>query len=718
MPPARLGLLTMLPKNIHVLRLAGLLLVAVAQTTSGWAKPALSLLSASVMRNSSVAGFEFSTCNPITVTHLGIFDGDKNRRVTAPTQVGIWSADSRTLLISAIIPKGTNAALENKFLYLPITPVTLAPGSYVISAQSTNGEPVGYDAQIFPASEINWICGRNRHGNEWEFPDLIRIAPTAYIGPNFKFEVESPVQLSSPTARVIYQRNKFNAAEIPIAGTCNQKFTSIEARAIVLAGGNGTAANWQTIDAAPSGDSFSGTLTLDAGGWYQVEVRAMNDDVEVGRFCVSRVGVGEVFVIAGQSNAANSGRPRLVPTDDRISSLDFTNGWRWAYDPQPIASDIGGSPWPAFGDFMVQRYNVPIGLICVAVGGTRIDEWQPGGTNYLRIVNAVSYLGPHGFRALLWHQGERDSFFSTTTANYFQRLTNLIVNARLGAGWNFPWGIALDSYNPNTTAAQEAPIIAGQRLAIASNPLNFKGAETDNLKGPGWRWDGVHFTAAGLHQHAWRWANAITEAFGGVNEIILDDTNATFSGKWTSSSVSMGRFGNDYFSALTGSTLCTATYRPTIIVPGYYDIFLWYPSPTIRSTNAQWTISCESGTLTVPVNQSTNGGSWRRIATSQFFAKGTNGTIRLSNLTGEKTRYVVAGAVRLSFTEPKMFHRITAIVSDGTNVFLSWPGRLGIQLQKATRLDAPDWQDILDSLETNQLAQPLSGNSFYRLIQK
>jgi hypothetical protein len=44
-----------------------------------------------------------------------------------------------------------------------------------------------------------------------------------------------------------------------------------------------------------------------AGGWYTLGVRATVTGRLVAEVLVERVGVGEVFVVAGQSNAANHG---------------------------------------------------------------------------------------------------------------------------------------------------------------------------------------------------------------------------------------------------------------------------------------------------------------------------------------------------------------------------------------------------------------------------
>ena len=47
-----------------------------------------------------------------------------------------------------------------------------------------------------------------------------------------------------------------------------------------------------------------------AGGWYQLTVRARTGSRKTAEQAVDKVGVGEVFVTAGQSNSANFANPQ------------------------------------------------------------------------------------------------------------------------------------------------------------------------------------------------------------------------------------------------------------------------------------------------------------------------------------------------------------------------------------------------------------------------
>lgn len=319
-------------------------------------------------------------------------------------------------------------------------------------------------------------------------------------------EADRYLALSSPTGRAVFQRNRDNEAAVSVEGVFAGNVSRIEARAVPMPGYNGTTTDWQTIDAAPTGGSFTGSLTMPAG-WYRLEVRAFEGATPILERTVDRVGVGEVFVMAGQSNSANSGSGRLTPTDDRVS-VRGPAGWRLAADPQPIATGSGGSPWPAMGDALADMLDVPIGFMSVGQGGTRVDQWLPGGTLYPRLENAIDTFGLDGFRAILWHQGESDAGADTSTEEYVERLEAIIAQSRADAGWDVPWGVALASYRPKT-GLPDPDILEAQLQVIAADPLVFLGANTDDMIVPyrnGTNYSGIHFNVDGLNEHGQRWA--------------------------------------------------------------------------------------------------------------------------------------------------------------------------------------------------------------------
>ncbi|MBQ9358592.1 MAG: hypothetical protein IJT95_03530, partial [Abditibacteriota bacterium] len=63
-----------------------------------------------------------------------------------------------------------------------------------------------------------------------------------------------------------------------------------------------------------------------AGGWYQVEVRVVKDKKTVASQTLEHVGIGEVFVGAGQSNSTNNGQ---FPIKQTLGMSSTTDGRVW-----------------------------------------------------------------------------------------------------------------------------------------------------------------------------------------------------------------------------------------------------------------------------------------------------------------------------------------------------------------------------------------------------
>ena len=165
--------------------------------------------------------------------------------------------------------------------------------------------------------------------------------------------------MSKPATNSVSQRDHDNRGLIRFAGGLDDtRLTAVEVRAIPTDGTTADATPWQS--ATVNGVRFDGQIQLPAGGWYDIEARGRNGDELVGSFSVTRVGIGEVFVIAGQSNSANFGQYRQAPADERVVTMDARGAWRPATDPLPVANGSGGSPWPAFGDLLVDRFDVPV----------------------------------------------------------------------------------------------------------------------------------------------------------------------------------------------------------------------------------------------------------------------------------------------------------------------------------------------------------------------
>ena len=92
---------------------------------------------------------------------------------------------------------------------------------------------------------------------------------------------------------------------------------------------------------------------------------------------------------------------------------------------------------------------------------------------------------------------------------YRQYLEQLIVDSRRKVGWDAPWFVAQVSYH--VPGDEASPEIRDAQASLWRDGIAWEGPDTDALKGDlrerGGQ--GVHFSGAGLIEHANRWAEKL-----------------------------------------------------------------------------------------------------------------------------------------------------------------------------------------------------------------
>jgi hypothetical protein len=299
-----------------------------------------------------------------------------------------------------------------------------------------------------------------------------------------------------------------------------------------------SATEWVRLPARIEGAKFSAETDAPAGGWYRVEVRVLSGDKVLAEGAVEHVGVGEIFVVAGQSNSANHGEERQTTKTGRVAAFDGQR-WRLANDPQPGASGDRGSFMPPLGDELAERFKVPVGFVACGIGATSVREWLPRGSTFTNpptiegrvrklpdgtweskgdafamFTERMKPLGVRGFRAVLWHQGESDANQRDATRTlagglYREYLEKVIRESRRAIGWDAPWFVAQASYH--VPGDEGSPDIRAAQASLWKDGLAQEGPDSDALKGPlresGGR--GVHFSGAGLREHARVWGEKL-----------------------------------------------------------------------------------------------------------------------------------------------------------------------------------------------------------------
>jgi sialate O-acetylesterase len=172
-----------------------------------------------------------------------------------------------------------------------------------------------------------------------------------------------------------------------------------------------------------------------AGGLYRIETSLQVNGDQALEWAtrgdmIHHVGVGDLWVIAGQSNAAGYGKgPVNDPPELGIHLFRNSGSWDLATHPFNESTNTrhienreganpGHSPFLAFARIVKRETGWPVGLVQTALGGSPLRAWNPEeeGTLYRNMLNIVQAAGG-SVRGVVWYQGcsdcnpdERDSY--------------------------------------------------------------------------------------------------------------------------------------------------------------------------------------------------------------------------------------------------------------------------------------------------------------------
>ena len=187
-----------------------------------------------------------------------------------------------------------------------------------------------------------------------------------------------------------------------------------------------------------------------AGGLYRIETTMTFegwDDLCCTRGdMVHNIGVGDVFAIAGQSNAA--GRAKNPVADPPCLEVHMLRpSGRWDLATHPLGETTGAvhtgnfenhnpghSPWLHFAKRLRQELGYPIGLVPCAYGGAPLRWWNPEENGAL-LDNMLAMLGDYDLhpRAVLWYQGEAEGY-EDSAGTYLARFTAFVERLRQALG--------------------------------------------------------------------------------------------------------------------------------------------------------------------------------------------------------------------------------------------------------------------------------------------
>lgn len=255
------------------------------------------------------------------------------------------------------------------------------------------------------------------------------------------------MRILSPRPYRVYQRGF--AAKIAVSS--EKPLTECDIILVDTVSGD-TAAKICSVPMTGENGIYTADADLPAGGWYRLTVISDGETA-----AAEPVGVGDVFVIAGQSHATNSNSRqfRVTEPEGRITVYDPKDGsWRTAHDRQPCydLSDYNadfGSLWPVTFDALFGKTHVPVGMTNAAYGATALFQWMPGHETGLFENLVTCCRAAENFRAILWQQGESDVMWHTETDDYVSGMLKLRDALDKRLGFRTEWIVAKSTIHPS-----------------------------------------------------------------------------------------------------------------------------------------------------------------------------------------------------------------------------------------------------------------------------
>lgn len=229
-----------------------------------------------------------------------------------------------------------------------------------------------------------------------------------------------------------------------------------------------------------------------------------------------------LYLLMGQSNMAGRGLIEgefVTEGDPRVFTLTKANEWTHAKHPlhwekpNPNGSAVG--PGLAFGISMAKdaKKNVKIGLVPCAVGGSSIEEWDPGAYKavnnthpYDDAIVRINIAKKAGIiKGIIWHQGEANST-PERSPGYLEKLKIFVERIRNAVGDpNLPFILGeigrdgfRESYKIINAELQKVPGMIHNTALASSEGLVHKG-------------DSVHFDSPSAQKFGMRYAEKMKE---------------------------------------------------------------------------------------------------------------------------------------------------------------------------------------------------------------
>ncbi len=200
-------------------------------------------------------------------------------------------------------------------------------------------------------------------------------------------------------------------------------------------------AGWRKCEV--EGLHWRADLTIPEGGPYRIEVCQVRDGSSAKWSprirILYHVGVGDIYLTAGQSNMSGYGRDTAFDPP-QLGVHAFRNTGRWDVAAHPLCSSIGSlygdaddcsesSPALSFARTLSNRLHVPIGLVPAAIGGTPLSRWSPAETGdaWKMVLERLKTVGK--IKGIIWFQGCSDAT-PNASKSYYDRFRRAVEGWR------------------------------------------------------------------------------------------------------------------------------------------------------------------------------------------------------------------------------------------------------------------------------------------------
>lgn len=243
------------------------------------------------------------------------------------------------------------------------------------------------------------------------------------------------ISLTSTVNNRIYQQIG-GAADVTLSGGYAGTPSAIEYRLYNADTGVAlTGHDWQTLDAAPTGNAFNAVVSVDAQLVHIVaEVRFSNDVAVISDGGGAIFRVGNIVDVSGQSNGEKLWTNGTDVTPSPFASL-YTSAW--------AAATTTGNGINTLLNELISATGVPWGAVLSAVGGTGLtagavtpssNYWSnPNSTLYTAMLTRIEAVGG-AIAVEAFIQGEKDARASIAGATYETAETLMFNQMRTDIG--------------------------------------------------------------------------------------------------------------------------------------------------------------------------------------------------------------------------------------------------------------------------------------------